>query len=190
VSYCTPYNIIFILSFWDVCIVSRSSISRIVCLLDCFRSLISLISLTFLIYIYIYIYIIYIFGYLLRLLTQNAMQLPVGDGNQYFPFISSRDMSRAMIHILQTPSLDGVININAPIPATNYDFTIAMGNIMNRPVLIPFPKFAVSILFGEMGEEVLLGGTKATPKKLLDSGFKFLDPTVDDAVRSAVLSKK
>jgi NAD dependent epimerase/dehydratase family enzyme len=122
--------------------------------------------------------------------VHNATATAVGDGTQYFPFISSRDMSRAMIHILQTPSLDGVININAPIPATNYDFTIAMGNIMNRPVLIPFPKFAVSILFGEMGEEVLLGGTKATPKKLLDSGFKFLDPTVDDAVRSAVLSKK
>ncbi|OEU11929.1 hypothetical protein FRACYDRAFT_270697 [Fragilariopsis cylindrus CCMP1102] len=95
-------------------------------------------------------------------------------------------MSRAILHILQTSELNGVININAPIPATNKDFTLAMGTIMNRPVVIPFPKFAVQLLFGEMGEEILLGGTKATPKKLVDSGFQFLDPTVNDAVRFAI----
>ena len=110
----------------------------------------------------------------------------VGSGEQYFPYVSNRDMARAMVHVLETPSLKGPVNMCAPTPATNADFTSAMGTVLNRPTLLPFPAFAVSLLFGEMGEEVLLGGTRAAPKKLLDSGFSFQHPTVEDAVRSAV----
>ena len=110
----------------------------------------------------------------------------VGSGEQYFPYVSNRDMARAMVHVLETKSLKGPVNMCAPEPATNADFTSAMGSVLGRPTLLPFPGFAVSLLFGEMGEEVLLGGTRAAPKKLLDSGFKFLHPTVEDAVRSAV----
>jgi len=113
----------------------------------------------------------------------------VGDGTQYFPFVSNRDMARAMVHVLDTPQLQGPININAPIQATNADFTQAMGTVMKRPTLIPFPAFAVSLLFGEMGEEVLLGGTQATPKKLLESGFTFQDPSVEDAVQTAIVNE-
>ena len=91
-----------------------------------------------------------------------------------------------MVHVLETPSLTGPVNLCAPDGATNYEFTKAMGKVMNRPTLLPFPAFAVSLLFGEMGEEVLLGGTHAVPKKLLDSGFQFLHPNVEDAVRSAI----
>uniref|UniRef100_A0A7S4AUS9 DUF1731 domain-containing protein n=1 Tax=Pseudo-nitzschia australis TaxID=44445 RepID=A0A7S4AUS9_9STRA len=114
----------------------------------------------------------------------------VGGGDQYFPFVSNRDVARAMVHLLETPSLKGPVNMCAPEPATNADFTAAMGTVLKRPTLLPFPGFAVSLLFGEMGEEVLLGGTKATPKKLLDSGFAFLHPTVEDSVRSAVDEKE
>jgi len=114
----------------------------------------------------------------------------VGSGEQYFPFVSNRDMARAMVHVLETPSLKGPVNMCAPEPATNADFTSAMGSVIGRPTLLPFPGFAVSLLFGEMGEEVLLGGTKAKPKKLLDSGFVFQHPTVEDAVRSAVDDEK
>jgi uncharacterized protein (TIGR01777 family) len=110
----------------------------------------------------------------------------VGSGKQYFPYISARDMARAMIHVLETPSLEGPVNMCAPGAATNAEFTSAMGKVMRRPTLLPFPGFAVSLLFGEMGEEVLLGGTRAEPKKLLDSGFQFLHPTVEEAVQSAV----
>mmetsp|Transcript_1547 Transcript_1547/g.3908 ORF Transcript_1547/g.3908 Transcript_1547/m.3908 type:complete len:413 (-) Transcript_1547:279-1517(-) len=110
----------------------------------------------------------------------------VGDGQQYFPHVSNRDMARAIVHVLETKSLTGPVNMCAPEPSTNAGFTEAMGTVLGRPTLLPFPGFAVSLLFGEMGEEILLGGTKASPKKLLDSGFQFLHPTVEDAVRSAV----
>jgi uncharacterized protein (TIGR01777 family) len=110
----------------------------------------------------------------------------VGSGKQYFPYISARDMARAMIHVLETPSLEGPVNMVSPGAATNADFTKAMGSVMRRPTLLPFPSFAVKLMFGEMGEEILLGGTRAEPKKLLESGFQFLHPTVDEAVKSAV----
>lgn len=110
----------------------------------------------------------------------------VGSGDQYFPYISARDMARAMIHVLQTPSLDGPVNMCAPGGCTNGEFTKAMGSVLRRPTLLPFPSFAVSLIFGEMGEEVLLGGVRADPKKLLETGFEFSHPTVEEAVQSAV----
>jgi uncharacterized protein (TIGR01777 family) len=110
----------------------------------------------------------------------------VGSGQQYFPFISARDMARAMIHVMETPKLAGPVNMCAPDGCTNAEFTEAMGAVLKRPTILPLPGFAVSLLFGEMGQEVLLGGTRANPSKLLSSGFQFLHPTVEEAVQSAV----
>merc|ERR1712232_275816 len=110
----------------------------------------------------------------------------VGSGKQYFPFISARDMARAILHVLRTPSLDGPVNMCAPNGCTNVEFTAAMGKVLKRPTFIPFPGFAVSLLFGEMGEEVLLGGVRGGPKKLLESGFQFSHPTIEEAIQSAV----
>lgn len=110
----------------------------------------------------------------------------VGSGDQYFSFISARDHARAIVHVLETPSLEGVINLTSPNPVTNYDFTQALGKVMNRPTIVPFPSFAVSLLFGEMGEETLLGGNRIVPTKLLQSGFRFLHPTIEEAIQSAI----
>ena len=110
----------------------------------------------------------------------------VGSGEQYFPFISARDHARAMIHVLETPKLEGPVNVVAPNPCTNAEFTSAMGKVLKRPTILPFPGFAVSLLFGEMGEEVLLGGTRASPTQLLKTGFQFLHPNVEEAIESAV----
>ena len=110
----------------------------------------------------------------------------VGSGQQYFPYISCRVMARVMVHVLETPKLSGPVNMCAPTPSNNAEFTAAMGKVLGRPTIFPFLSFAVSLLFGEMGEEVLLGGTLAKPKKLLDSGFQFNHPTVKKAIQSAV----
>jgi len=110
----------------------------------------------------------------------------VGSGQQYFTFISARDIARGIVHTLETPSLKGPVNLVAPNPCTNAEFTEALGRAMNRPTLLPFPAFAVSLLFGEMGEETLLGGVRCLPSKLLKSGFVFEHPTVEAAVQSAL----
>jgi len=113
----------------------------------------------------------------------------VGSGQQYFAFISARDIARAVVHMLETPSLSGPVNVCAPNPCTNEEFTKALGAQLNRPTILPFPGFAVSALFGEMGEETLLGGVRALPTKLVKSGFVFSHATVEDAVKSAFEEK-
>ena len=113
----------------------------------------------------------------------------VGSGKQYFSFISARDIARAIVHTLETPSLKGPINVCAPNPCTNAEFTKALGGALTRPTILPLPSFAVSLLFGEMGEEMLLGGVRSVPSKLLQSGFQFLHPTIDSAVKSALEEK-
>lgn len=110
----------------------------------------------------------------------------VGSGQQYFSFISARDAARAYIHIMNTPSLKGPVNVCSPDPCTNAEFTKAFGKVLGRPTILPLPGFAVSTLFGEMGEEMLLGGVKAVPSKLLKSGFEFESPTITGALKSAV----
>lgn len=110
----------------------------------------------------------------------------VGSGNQYFSYISARDSARAILHVLETPSLQGPINIVSANPCTYREFNSAVGRAMNRPTIVPLPSFAVNLLFGEMGQEMLLGGVKAKPSKLLESGFEFNHSTIDKAVESAL----
>lgn len=110
----------------------------------------------------------------------------VGSGQQYFSFISARDAARALIHTLETPSLKGPVNVCAPVPCTNAEFTRAMGKVLSRPTILPLPGFVVSLMFGEMGEEMLLGGVRAIPTKLTKSGFQFQHETIESALKSAV----
>jgi len=110
----------------------------------------------------------------------------VGSGRQYFTFISARDAARAFVHILETPSLNGPVNVCAPTPCSNAEFTSAFGKVLGRPTILPLPGFIVSTLFGEMGDEMLLGGVRAIPGKLFKSGFKFQHPTIVEALQSAV----
>ena len=110
----------------------------------------------------------------------------VGSGKQYFSFVSARDLARAIVHTLKTPSLKGPVNFSAPEPCTNAEFTKALGKVLNRPTILPLPEFVVSLVFGEMGDEMLLGGTRAVPTKLMKSGFSFAHPNIEAALRSAV----
>lgn len=110
----------------------------------------------------------------------------VGTGRQYFAYVSARDAARAIVHTIETPALEGPVNVVAPTPATNLDLTRALGRVLWRPTFVPLPEFLVRLAFGEMGEEALLGGTKAVPKKIMESGFEFRHKTIMEACESAV----
>lgn len=110
----------------------------------------------------------------------------VGSGKQYFSYISARDAARSIVHVMENKGIEGPVNLVAPTPATNAQFTSAFGKVLGRPTIIPLPEFAVKLMFGEMGEEMLLGGVKCQPKKLLDSGFEFQHETIETALESAV----
>ncbi|MFF0554017.1 TIGR01777 family oxidoreductase [Streptomyces sp. NPDC004311] len=109
----------------------------------------------------------------------------LGDGRQYWPFISLRDEVRALRHIIDTPSLHGPVNLTAPEPLTNRQVTAAMGRVLKRPAVLPVPAVALRVVLGEFSQDVL-SGQRARPARLLESGFVFRDPGIEEAIRAAL----
>lgn len=107
----------------------------------------------------------------------------VSDGKQVMSWIALDDVIGAIHHALMNEAINGPVNLTGPQPVTNAEFTAALGRALRRPTLLPAPAFGIKLLLGEMGEALLLGGGRAMPGALLDSGFRFLCPTVDDALR-------
>ncbi|MEV6400857.1 TIGR01777 family oxidoreductase [Streptomyces sp. NPDC051907] len=109
----------------------------------------------------------------------------LGDGRQYWSFISLHDEIAALRHILDTQSLSGPVNLTAPEPVTNREATAAMGRVLRRPTLFAVPAPALRIALGELASEVL-SSQRAVPSRLLESGFSFAFPGIDEAVRAAL----
>ncbi|WP_306323531.1 MULTISPECIES: TIGR01777 family oxidoreductase [unclassified Streptomyces] len=111
----------------------------------------------------------------------------LGDGRQYWSYIALADHVAALRHLLDTDGLAGPVNLTAPQPATNREVTAAMGRVLRRPTPFPVPSFALRVALGEMAGDVL-GSTRAVPTRLLESGFEFAHPGVDQAIRAAQAS--
>lgn len=111
----------------------------------------------------------------------QKMQLPfklglggnIGDGRQWWSWIDVQDLVGAIHHILKTDLLQGPVNVVAPRPVTNAEFTQTLARALSRPAILPMPAFAVKLLLGQMGEEVLLGSQRVEPSKLISSGYPF-----------------
>ena len=111
----------------------------------------------------------------------------VGSGSQWWSWVSLDDVVAAYLHALEHP-LEGVYNLAAPGVVRNRDFVDALGRALHRPTVFPLPGFAVKLAFGEMGEEMLLGGQRVLPRALADAGFPFAHPEIGDAL-AHVLSR-
>ncbi|AZK93748.1 MULTISPECIES: TIGR01777 family oxidoreductase [Streptomyces] len=109
----------------------------------------------------------------------------LGDGRQYWSFISLHDEVAALRHLLDTASLSGPVNCTAPEPLTNREITAAMSRAVHRPALFTVPRFALRAALGGMASDVL-ASTRAVPRKLLDSGFTFAFPGIDAAITAAL----
>ncbi|MFD2092143.1 TIGR01777 family oxidoreductase [Blastococcus deserti] len=109
----------------------------------------------------------------------------LGSGRQYWPWISLRDEIDAIRHVLTT-DLSGPVNVTAPTPATNAEFTRELGRVLRRPTVLPVPAFAISAGLGEFGRASVLGGQRAVPAKLLESGFRFTHTELGEALRVAL----
>jgi uncharacterized protein (TIGR01777 family) len=110
----------------------------------------------------------------------------VGTGEQWTSWISLADATAAIQHVIASAKLSGPVNLTAPQPVPNAEFTRTLGKMLGRPTLFPFPALAVKLLFGEMGEELLLASQKVLPKKLLASGFHFAHSDLESALRWAL----
>jgi uncharacterized protein len=97
----------------------------------------------------------------------------IGDGLQWMSWIDVQDMVGGIHHILKTDLLQGPVNMVAPKPVMNVEFTRTLASVLSRPAVFPMPVFAVKLAFGEMGETVLLGSQRVEPAQLLMSGYPF-----------------
>jgi uncharacterized protein (TIGR01777 family) len=111
---------------------------------------------------------------------------PLGNGKQWWAFISLQDEAAAIIHLIDNSKAKGAFNITAPEPATCGQLIAALGKAMNRPTIVPVPAFALRLAFGEGADELLLCSQKMSAQKLLDSGFVFKHPTLKSAAEWVV----
>ncbi|MEU9996435.1 TIGR01777 family oxidoreductase [Streptomyces sp. NPDC050848] len=108
----------------------------------------------------------------------------MGDGRQYWSFISLHDEVAALRHLVDTESLSGPVNLTAPEPVTNREVSAAMGRVLRRPALLTVPAPALRLALGEFAADVL-GSQRVLPSRLLESGFSFAFPTIDESIRAA-----
>jgi hypothetical protein len=113
----------------------------------------------------------------------------VGSGRQYWSWIALPDLVRVVEQALVADTLAGPVNGVAPTPATNREFTKALGRVLRRPTLVPFPAPAVRLVLGEMGQALLLASARVRPERLERSGFRYLHPDLEPALRALLGSR-
>jgi uncharacterized protein len=104
---------------------------------------------------------------------------PVGSGAQWMSWIDRDDALRIIEWAIDHPQVRGTYNATAPQPVRNRDFARALGRALHRPAFMPAPAFALRIAFGQMADEVLLGGQRVVPRRAEKEGFTFDVPTVE-----------
>lgn len=108
---------------------------------------------------------------------------PVGSGRQWVSWIGLDDAVGALHHLLQHDELSGPVTVVAPGPVRNRELARTLGRVMRRPALLPLPAPAVAAAFGEMGRATLLASQRVLPRRLGESGFSFLAPDLESALR-------
>jgi len=111
----------------------------------------------------------------------------LGNGRQYLSWIAIDDVVGVILHALAKTELSGPVNVVAPFPVTNLEFTRALGAALHRPTIFPMPAFAARLVFGEMADNLLLASTRVEPARLLASCYKFRLPTLRDALRHVLV---
>jgi uncharacterized protein (TIGR01777 family) len=109
----------------------------------------------------------------------------LGSGRQFWSFIALHDEIAALRFLLDTPSLSGPVNLTAPEPLTNREITKAMGRVLHRPTVATVPAPVLRLALGEFAGDVL-GSQRVRPKVLLDAGFTFTYPEIEQAIRAAL----
>ena len=107
----------------------------------------------------------------------------IGNGRQYWSWVSIDDVVGTILHSLSTDTLEGPVNVSTPDPPTNNAYTKTLGKVLNRPTLAPLPAPAARIVLGEVADELLLASVRMEPVKLRKTGYEFRQPELEGAFR-------
>jgi hypothetical protein len=107
----------------------------------------------------------------------------IGSGEQFMSWITLDDAIGAVHHALCEESVRGPVNVAAPAPVSNAEFTRTLARVLRRPALFPLPAFAARLLFGEMADALLLGSARVVPARLQAAGYGFRLPELEGAIR-------
>jgi uncharacterized protein (TIGR01777 family) len=111
----------------------------------------------------------------------------IGSGEQYMSWIALDDHVGAVRHLLTADSVRGPVNLTAPNPVTNAEFTHALGDALHRPTLLPTPLLPLKVVYGgELVQHLLVDGQRVVPRVLETSGYQFAHPHLDDALRAVL----
>ncbi|MHA3705231.1 TIGR01777 family oxidoreductase [Jatrophihabitans sp. YIM 134969] len=116
-------------------------------------------------------------------LAKLGLAGPLGNGRQYWPWITLVDEIDAIRFVLENDDLSGPVNLTGPRPVTNREFATVTGRVLRRPEVIPVPAFALRLVLGEFADEGVLTGQRAVPEKLAAAGFVFTHTDVESALR-------
>jgi uncharacterized protein len=106
----------------------------------------------------------------------------LGSGRQYMSWITIDDDIAAILHLITTASVSGPVNLTAPNPVQNNEFTAALGRELHRPTILPTPMFGLKAVYGGELVDTLLGSQRVSSAKLQASGFEFAHPDLDGAL--------
>jgi uncharacterized protein len=124
-------------------------------------------------------------GMLAEMLTPFKLGVggPLAGGDQYLSWIHIDDEIGILLWALDNEQVSGVVNASSPNPATNKDFSKALGRALNRPAVMPVPGLVLDLKFGREFGQVLRGGQRVMPKRTQELGYQFSYPALDEALR-------
>lgn len=107
----------------------------------------------------------------------------LGSGNQYWSWIGIDDAIGAIYHVLGNSSLSGPVNLTAPEPVTNRQFTTLLAKVLHRPAIFPAPSSALRLALGPMADELLLASARVIPQRLQQTEYQFRNRDLESALR-------
>jgi uncharacterized protein len=127
-------------------------------------------------------------GMLKEMLTPFKLGVggPLAGGEQYLSWIHIEDEVGILLWALEDERVSGVVNASSPHPATNKDFSKALGRAVNRPAIMPVPGLVLDLKFGKEFGQVLRGGQRVLPKRTQELGYEFKHPRLDEALRDVL----
>ncbi len=107
----------------------------------------------------------------------------VGNGKQYISWVDIRDITKIIDFLIMEDSISGPVNLVSPTAVTNRSFTKTLGSVLGKPTVMKMPAFVARIVFGQMGEELVLSSTRVKPTLLHQKNYEFVVPRLEESLR-------